>query len=177
MEEQMRIARIAGVVALLPVALTAAAAGESVPDSLAPPAGLKRVLEASAVGVQIYRCGPPKTAGGAAAAVWNFEAPRATLSDQRGAEVGKHYAGPTWEATDGSKITGKATARADATEPGAIPWLLLKAESAGTPGRFDRVRAVQRVFTSGGSAPKGACSKAGEVLEVPYRAMYVFWAQ
>jgi Protein of unknown function (DUF3455) len=177
MEEQMRIARIAGVVALLPVALTAAAAGESVPDSLAPPAGLKRVLQASAVGVQIYRCGPPKTAGGAAAAVWNFEAPRATLTDERGKTVGRHYAGPIWEATDGSKVSGKVTARADATEAGAIPWLLLKTEPAAAKGRFDHVQAVQRLFTSGGSAPTGACPKVGEVLEVPYRAQYVFWGE
>jgi hypothetical protein len=172
----MRIALIANVVALLPMALTAAAAAEPVPANLAPPAGFKRVLEASAVGVQIYRCGPPKGAQGDAAPVWNFEAPRATLSDQRGGPVGRHYAGPTWEAADGSKITGKIAARADATEPGAIAWLLLTAESAGAPGRFDQVRAVQRVFTSGGSAPAGACKQIGETLEVPYKAMYVFWA-
>ncbi|HEX4598103.1 MAG TPA: DUF3455 domain-containing protein [Burkholderiaceae bacterium] len=173
----MRAATMASFVALLPIALSLARAAEPVPDSLAPPAGLKRVLEASATGVQIYRCGPPKSAEGAPAAVWNFEAPRATLTDQRGEGVARHFAGPSWEATDGSTITGKVTAKADAKEAGAIAWLLLKTESAGKPGRFDQVRAVQRLFTSGGSAPQGACSKVGEVLEVPYRAMYVFWAQ
>jgi len=173
----MRAATMASLIALLPVALSAVRAAESVPDSLAPPAGLKRVLEASATGVQIYRCGPPKGAEGAAAAVWNFEAPRATLTDQRGEGVARHYAGPTWEATDGSKITGKVASKADAKEAGAIAWLLLNTESAGTPGRLDHVRAVQRLFTSGGSAPQGPCSKVGEVLEVPYKAMYVFWAQ
>ncbi len=173
----MRITRMAGVPAFLAMMVGAAGAAETVPQSLAPPAGLKRLLDVNAVGVQIYRCGPPKSAEGSPAAVWNFEAPRATLHDQRGVEVGKHYAGPTWEASDGSKITGKVAARADATEAGAVPWLLLTAESAGKPGRFDKVRAVQRLFTSGGSAPKGACAKAGEVLEVPYRATYVFWAE
>jgi hypothetical protein len=161
---------------LLPLALAAAAAAERIPDSLAPPPGLKRVLEASAVGVQIYRCGMPKGGETAPAAVWSFEAPRATLTDQRGAPVGRHYAGPTWEAADGSKITGKIAAKADALEQGAIPWLLLKTESAGPAGRFDQVRAVQRLFTSGGSAPPGACANVGETLEVPYKAMYVFWA-
>jgi Protein of unknown function (DUF3455) len=170
----MRIALVASVLGLLAVA---AGAAEQVPENLAPPAGLKRVLDANAVGVQIYRCGPPKSGEAGATAVWNFEAPRATLMDQRGVEVGRHYAGPTWEATDGSKITGKVSARADATEPGAIAWLLLTADSAGTPGRFTKVRAVQRLFTSGGSAPTGACPKVGEALEVPYRATYVFWAQ
>jgi Protein of unknown function (DUF3455) len=173
----MHTTGMTGFIALLAIGLNVSSAAEPVPDSLAPPAGLKRVLEASASGVQIYRCGPPKVAEGAPAAVWNFEAPRATLTDQRGEGVARHYAGPTWEATDGSKITGKVTAHTDATEAGAIPWLLLKTESAGTPGRFDKVRAVQRLFTSGGSAPKGACAKVGEALEVPYRAMYVFWAE
>jgi hypothetical protein len=173
----MRAVRMVSFVALFPIALSVANAADPVPDSLAPPAGLKRLLEASATGVQIYRCGPPKNAGDAAAPVWNFEAPRATLTDQRGEGVGRHYAGPTWEAPDGSKITGKVVAKAEAKEAGAIAWLLLTTESAGTPGRLAPVRAVQRLYTSGGSAPQGACSKVGEVLEVPYRAMYVFWAQ
>jgi len=173
----MRVAPIASLPAFMAVVLVTAGAAEQVPQTLAPPAGLKRVLDVNGVGVQIYRCGPPKSAEGSPATVWNFEAPRATLHDQRGVEVGKHYAGPAWEAPDGSKITGKVAARADATEAGAVPWLLLTAESTGKPGRFDKVRAVQRLFTSGGSAPKGACTKAGEVLEVPYRATYVFWAE
>ena len=171
----------ARLVASLPFALSlaagAAAGAEPVPDSLAPAAGLKRVLEASAVGVQIYRCKAPKDATSGSALAWTLEGPRASLTDQRGEAVARHSAGPTWEATDGSKITAKVAARADATEKGAIPWLLLTAESAGKPGRFDKVRAVQRLHTSGGSAPAGACAKLDEVLEVPYRAMYVFWAE
>jgi hypothetical protein len=162
--------------AMLPLALNVAGAADTVPDGLAPPAGLKRLVQLNADGVQIYRCGPPKNADGPAA-VWNFEAPRATLTDQQGKPAGRHYVGPTWEATDGSKVTGKIAARAAAPDPKAIAWLLLSAESAGTPGQFDKVRAVQRVFTSGGSAPAGACATVGEVLEVAYRAAYVFWAQ
>jgi hypothetical protein len=158
-------------------ALGVAGAADPVPESLAPPAGLKRLVELNAEGVQIYRCGLPKDATGAPTTVWNFEAPRATLTDQQGRPAGRHYAGPTWEAADGSKITGKIAARAAAPDPQAIAWLLLKTESAGVAGRFDPVRAVQRVATSGGSAPAGACGQVGEVLEVPYRAVYVFWAQ
>jgi hypothetical protein len=176
-EELMRAATMAGWSVLMTMAFGAASAADPVPDNLAPPAGLKRVLEASATGVQIYHCGPPKGAGAGTAAVWTFDAPRATLTDQRGEGVVRHYAGPTWEATDGSKITGKVAAKADAKEAGAVAWLLLNTESAGTPGRLDHVRAVQRLYTSGGSAPKEPCAKVGEVLEVPYKAMYVFWAQ
>jgi len=172
----MRFTLLACASALLACAPTLAGAEAPVPDSLAPPPGLKRVLEASAVGAQIYRCKAPNNAPDASTGAWVLEGPRATLTDQRGAPVGRHYAGPTWEAADGSKITGKVAAKADATEPGAIPWLLLNTESAGAPGRFDPVRAVQRLFTSGGAAPAGACAHLGDALEVPYRAMYVFWA-
>jgi hypothetical protein len=173
----MRIKVLGCVFAMLPFALGVARAADAGPESLAPPAGLKRLLELNAEGVQIYRCGPPKDASGAPATVWNFEAPRASLTDQKGKPAGKHYAGPTWEATDGSKVSGKVTARAAAPDPKAIAWLLLKTESAGTPGVLDKVRAVQRLFTSGGSAPDGSCAKAGEVLEVPYKAVYVFWSE
>ena len=163
--------------ASLAFAMNVAGAADTIPEGLAPAAGLKRLVQLNADGVQIYRCGPPKDAAAGTAAVWNFEAPRATLTDQQGKPAGRHYAGPTWEATDGSKVTGKIAARAAAPDPKAIAWLLLSTESAGTPGQFDKVRAVQRVFTSGGSAPAGACATVGEVLEVPYRAAYVFWAQ
>ncbi len=173
----MRLAFSWGVCALFALWLGTADAAGSIPANLAPPEGLTRLVELKADGVQIYRCGPPKNAAGAAALVWNLEAPRANLTDQDGKPVGRHYAGPTWEASDGSKITGKIAARADAPDGGGVAWLLLKTESAGVPGRFDKVRAVQRLFTAGGAAPKSACVNAGDALEVPYRAVYVFWAQ
>jgi hypothetical protein len=173
----MRIGPAACVAALMSCTAGLGRAAEDVPASLSPPPGLQRAMQLKADGVQIYRCGHPKDADASSAPSWVFDAPRATLLDADGKPAARHYAGPTWEAPDGSRITGKVTARADASEPGAIAWLLLKAESAGTPGRFDRVRAVQRLFTSGGAAPAGACSRLGEALEVPYRAVYVFWAE
>ena len=174
----MRIDPIVCAVALLPFALGVAhAAAEKIPDNLAPPADLKRAVELKADGVQIYRCGTPKDADASAPPVWVFDAPRATLFDANGKPAAKHYGGPTWEATDGSQITGKVSAKADAPEKGAIAWLLLTTASAGAPGRFSHVRAVQRLFTSGGSAPAGKCGRVGDVLEVPYRAVYVFWAE
>jgi hypothetical protein len=173
----MRIKLLACAFTMFPLGPGVAGAADPVPESLAPPAGLKRLLELNAEGVQIYRCGPPKDGTAAPAPVWNFEAPRATLTDHQGQPAGRHYAGPTWEAPDGSKITGKVAAKAAAPDPHAIAWLLLKTESAGAAGRFDPVRAVQRVSTSGGSAPAGECGHVGEVLEVPYRAVYVFWVQ
>ena len=142
-----------------------------IPKNLLPPPGFHRISELHGDGVQRYRCG---SASGEAA-VWIFESPRADLTDMDGKNVGRHYAGPTWEAGDGSKITGKVIEKAAAPDATAIAWLLLKTESAGIPGRFDAVRAVQRIATSGGMAPPGPCSTPGEMLEVPYRAVYVFW--
>lgn len=162
---------------LLSAALGAGAA-DPVPDNLAPPSGFTRVLQAEASGVQIYRCKARPTSGAGAAGaqgVWRLEAPRANLTDAQGTAI-RHYAGPTWEASDGSKVTGKVIASANAPQPDAVAWLLLSAEPAGGSGRLARVRAVQRLYTSGGKAPKTACDRIGETLEVPYRATYVFWA-
>jgi hypothetical protein len=41
---------------------------------------------------------------------WAFVGPVATLYSPTSADVGKYYAGPTWEASDGSKVTGKQLA-------------------------------------------------------------------
>jgi len=148
-----------------------ASAADDIPKNLTPPPGLRRVSELHAEGVQRYRC----IVRSGEAPAWVFEAPRADLKDASGNVVGHHYAGPTWEANDGSKITGKVVEKAASPDPTAIAWLLLTTESAGASGRFDSVRAVQRIATSGGLAPAGPCPTADEALEVPYRAVYVFW--
>ena len=73
-----------------------------------------------AKGVQIYECRDAK---------WVFVAPEADLFDRYGRKIGTHYAGPVWEAADGSKVLGAVKARADAPQAGAIPWLLLSVMS------------------------------------------------
>ncbi|WP_141290756.1 DUF3455 domain-containing protein, partial [Ideonella azotifigens] len=79
----------------------------NVPLALQPPAGQVLYLEALATGVQIYDC-KAKADGGAE---WVFKAPEATLADRAGRALGKHYAGPTWEALDGSTVVGEVKAR------------------------------------------------------------------
>ena len=66
------------------------------------------------------------------------------------------------------------TARADAPQPGAIPWLLLATESVGPAGAYARVTSIQRVNTAGGVAPSAACGTAelGRQARVPYTADY-----
>ncbi len=104
-----------------------------------------------AQGVQIYECLAKKDQAGGYE--WAFVAPEADLFDARGNKTGKHYAGPHWESTDGSKILGTVKERANAPTSDAIPWLLLAAKSVGPDGSFSKVRSIQRVNTAGGVGP------------------------
>jgi hypothetical protein len=146
-----------------------------VPERLAVPAGqtLSRMLEAS--GVQIYECKPSHD--DPMRMEWTFRAPEAELRDPAGNLVGRHYAGPTWEARDGSKVVGDVSARYDSPDPNAIPWLLLKARSTTGRGVFSQTTSVQRLNTSGGKAPTGGCDQAqvGMVARVNYTAEYLFY--
>ena len=109
---------------------------------------------------------------------WAFVAPEADLFDARGNKIGRHYAGPHWEATDGSNIVGAVKERADAPTAGAIPWLLLTAKSVGPDGAFSKVTSIQRVNTAGGAAPVTGCSQAavGTSARIAYTADYYFFA-
>ena len=146
----------------------------AVPATLKPE-GQRLSERVGARGVQIYECRALPNAAGAS---WAFVAPEADLLDARGAVTGKHYAGPHWEALDGSKIVGAVKARADAPQASAIPWLLLSARSVGGPGRFANVTSVQRIHTAGGLAPTKPCdaSTLGAIERVPYSADYLFFA-
>lgn len=166
---------------LAPLALLALAACASQPAGIAVPPqlvpnGEHAVERLAARGVQIYECRPKVGGDGTA---WALVAPEATLSDTQGAPVGRHYAGPHWEAQDGSRIIGTVKGRADAPLAGAIPWLLLSARSDGAPGRFAAITSVQRVNTAGGAAPAAGCdgpAAVGRVERVPYTADYILLA-
>jgi hypothetical protein len=147
----------------------------TIPDALVAP-GERRIDRVNAAGVQVYEC--RAKAGGIDEAGWVFVAPEAELRGARGEGAGWHYAGPHWEAPDGSRIVGTVKARADAPRAGAIPWLLLATRSVGGPGRFAGVTSVQRVDTAGGAAPARTCdaSTIGVVERVPYTADYVLLA-
>jgi hypothetical protein len=146
----------------------------AVPEPLKPPAGEVLTLVVPAKGVQIYECRPAKDKPGVFE--WGFVAPDAELFDRRGSKIGKHYAGPVWEAADGSKLAGAVKGRADAPTAGAIPWLLLGTMASGPQGSFSKVSFIQRVNTVGGVAPAGACGPAntGATARVPYTADYYF---
>jgi Protein of unknown function (DUF3455) len=168
---------IAGMGAALSACTTPAAKPSDVPATLRPPAGEKLAFSVAASGVQIYAC---TAAEGEAAPKWLFVAPEAVLHDAAGtgAEVGSHGAGPHWLWSDGSKVTGKVEARADAPAAGNIPWLLLKTTPGGLSGRLAPVTYIQRVHTAGGVAPASGCASkddTGRQVRVPYTSDYVFF--
>ncbi|GJG94131.1 DUF3455 domain-containing protein [Cupriavidus pauculus] len=124
-----------------------------------------------AAGTQNYQC----KRGSDGRLLWTLVAPDATLKDDLGQVVVKHYAGPTWEAPDGSKITGKVLKQLpNAQAPDSIPLLLLQATSTGGSGLLSRSRYVQRLNTQGGQALPQTCTQEGQENRMPYRADYVF---
>jgi len=138
----------------------------SIPDSLKPAPDESLAMVVPAKGVQIYECRVGQ---------WAFVAPEAELFDRGGNRIGRHYAGPHWEADDGSKILGTPKARAQAPMAGAIPWLLLEAKSVGGEGVLSRVTSIQRVATAGGVAPAGTCAESGARSRVGYTADYYLY--
>lgn len=147
-----------------------------VPDNLKVPATQMLLLATPAVGVQIYVCSAGKT--DPARFEWVFKSPEADLFDEAGKKIGKHYAGPTWESNDGSRVAGEAKARDDGPDANAIPWLLLGAKSPSGKGVLSQTQSIQRLYTVGGKAPAEACSQAqvGKEARVAYKATYYFYA-
>ena len=119
------------------------------PAALNPPPREHLAFQVHASGDQIYTC---------RSGAWTFRVPEAKLFDTGGNEVGKHFAGPTWESTDGSQVKGDLVASEPSPDPDAIPWL--------------------RLHTKAGKAPKDGCDAAHEGTETrsPYQADYLFYA-
>jgi hypothetical protein len=168
------VALVAGC-ATHPAAPPAIAAPADVPAALQPAAGQEPFLEVHASGVQVYECAAPADAP--AAWAWQFKGPEATLTDARGAVVGRHFGGPSWASSDGATVVGKVAASAPSPERGSIPWLLLTIKSHEGAGLLAATSSVQRLDTEGGVAPATACGagNAHQVERVGYTATYVFW--
>jgi hypothetical protein len=146
----------------------------AVPNKLAPPKGQVVLLKLKAAGVQIYECKAKADQPGQFE--WVLKAPEADLVDEAGKKVGKHYAGPTWESHDGSKVAAKLVEKAPAPKEGDIPWLLLKATANEGRGVISKAEYVQRVDTEGGAAPARADkSQEGRTVRVDYKATYIFF--
>jgi Protein of unknown function (DUF3455) len=153
----------------------------TVPDSIQAPAGEELILTARATGFQIYVCRP----GADGKPAWTLKAPDAELFDEQGKSIGKHFGGPTWQLSDGSQVTGKLAAKADAPDPTAIPWLLVTVTGNSGSGKLSGVTSIQRVNTVAGLAPESLApaaaecsSQSGEVeFKSSYSADYYFYAR
>jgi hypothetical protein len=136
------------------------------PSPIDPDPGLRQLGAYRVVkGTQTYTC-----AGGV---FTGPSVPEAKLAGRGG--LLHHFKGPSWQSErDGSLVT--ATKKAELARPGAIPELLLTVTShSGAPdGLLAKAVQIQRLNTTGGVAPAGACTD-GATQAVPYGALYVFW--
>ena len=185
-----RLCRAVGVgiaVATATLAMTQVANAAPVPANLVPPTGNQMFLVGHVLpnaGVQIYKCTSTTAPDGTVKTGWTFVAPRATLTGDNGQVIATHFAGPTWQAADGSKVTAKAIAK-DPTDADFHPadakniqQLLLQVTSPPTEdeGRLSATTYIQRLNTGGGVPPASCDPKVDtNQLEVPYTADYVFW--
>lgn len=146
----------------------------SLPQAVRVPAGVTAALHTTGVGEITYEC--RAKAGMPEQYEWAFVAPLATLYDARRQAVGRYYGGPTWESSDGSKVTGRQVGVAPAA-PGNIALQLVQAEPATGMGAMQGVTHIQRLNTRGGVAPSAACgpANAGMRQQVAYSADYVFY--
>ncbi|MBC8783430.1 DUF3455 domain-containing protein [Pseudomonas fluorescens] len=146
------------------------------PDSIKVPDGHKVALETTGVGEITYECRDKANAAGQTE--WTFVGPKAVLNDRSGKPVGTYFGPPaTWQAQDGSKVTGTQLAVAPSGE-GNLPYQLVKANPAEGKGAMTGVSYIQRVALKGGVAPSTACTTAnkGKQEVVKYQADYIFWA-
>ncbi len=148
----------------------------AVPESINPPENQRVVLRGHASGDQIYVC--QATAGDGSQFAWGLSGPEAKLTDDAGKEIATHFAGPTWQSTDGSQVKGKMVNQS-IPDPGSIPWLLLGAVDHNGTGVMSNVSAIQRLNTKGGKAPTTGCDAQhqGQKTRVSYTADYYFYSQ
>ncbi|AZE89620.1 DUF3455 domain-containing protein [Pseudomonas orientalis] len=158
------------------IAAQSAFAQTGVPDGIRVPDGHKVTMETTGVGEITYECRDKANAVGQTE--WTFVGPKAVLNDRSGKAVGSYFGPPaTWQARDGSKITGTQLAVAPSS-PGNLPYQLVKANPAEGKGAMSGVTYIQRVALKGGVAPGTPCtvSNKGQQEKVKYQADYIFWA-
>ena len=154
----------AALAATLIASFSHVALADMTPAEVQVPDGNAVALETVGVGAITYMC-EAKDDGNMG---WVF----------KGTQVGSYYGPPaTWEALDGSKITGTQLATA-ANGDGNIPLQLVEANPAEGEGAMSGVSYIQRLNTQGGVAPDVACDMDhdGATAVVTYQADYIFWA-
>jgi hypothetical protein len=105
--------------AVLALCMQAGKISAQMPAAIDAP-GQTMVATLHAEGAQVYEC-KADTEG---KLTWQIREPIATLFLD-GRTIGRHYAGPTWEHTDGSMIVGMVVGIVFGATPNDIPWLRL----------------------------------------------------
>lgn len=174
---------ITGVLAT--VALQPARAGRSapagIPANLRVPPGNALFHIGHATGTQNYIC---------LSTGWAAYGPQAVLFDKVNEQSLTHFLSPnpaeantprpTWQdSRDSSLVWAAPVPGASFTpDPTAVPWLLLQvvgtAEGPTGGSRMAQTTYIQRIYTTGGLTPAGACTE-GEKALVPYTADYLFY--
>ena len=163
------------VVALTSVLLSGTAIADghaNLPSAIEVPAGNKVAMSTSAVGTVAWLCKQ-----GDKGIAWSFAGPAAVLSNDMGKPAVSYYGPPaTWEAIDGSKVTGKQLATAPAGA-GNIPFQLVKADESERDGHLKGVTYIQRINLNGGAAPVSGCDadNLDKKVLVAYTGNYIFW--
>ena len=154
-------------------ALPLSVAAQQVPPQLQPSPNEQLLLQVHAKGDQVYTCKEDVSQY-----AWTLKAPDAQLFDKDGKPFGKHFAGPSWEANDGSRVTGEVAAVVPSPDPDSIPWLRVNVVSHQGSGVLSRATAIQRINTKGGKPPSSGCdaAHAAQDLRVHYSADYLFYA-
>ena len=138
-----------------------------IPAALAVPGG-KVLATVAAVGTQNYEC--VRVPKGQLA--WSFREPVATFV-MDGKPAGRHFAGPTWEFTDGSRLTARVVEKTAGKAANDIPWLKLAVVEKAKKGPASGTKWVLRIDTEGG-ALAGPCPTEKERRAEAYKATYVF---
>jgi hypothetical protein len=144
------------------------------PPAVEVPNGHSVFMNANAEGATIRVC---RAQGNAFA--WSTPEIDSTLRDARGPVVGRFYGMPmTWEATDGSMVTGQVIATASA-EGNDAAFQLIRANPATGQGAMRNISYIQRtaVAALGSNVASGDCTAArvGKTLRAPYRASFRFF--
>ncbi len=168
------------------------------PGDLVVPEGNEPFLVGQATGTQNYICMPAATAPGVA---WKFLGPQATLflpvpGGDLQQQITTHFlsanpeengtARATWQHSfDTSRVwafADRISTDSNYVAPGAIPWLRLVkvGDESGPAGGaiLEQTTFIQRVNTSGGTAPSTGCTQAsniGVMVLVPYTTDYYFY--
>jgi hypothetical protein len=135
-----------------------------IPQAIQPPDGSVPIgAYVVAAGTQTYTCADGKFGGAST--------PEAQLIGTGGAI--HHFAGPSWQSRrDKSLVT--ATKEKSSPRAGTIDELLLRVTSHTGHGILEKADFINRLLTSGGTAPADPCEDGAKV-SVPYKAVYVFW--